>query len=200
MDPTTLDPAARPEASTRYAADGYLALRGLFDGAEVAAWRDECDRVFSIPGVVRKGNLRTRSRPSESGQPVIDRLDPVTDMSPVLRRLADDPRALEAAAIALGQRPVLFKDKLITKPPGTHGYGVHQDYMRWQFLPVPPEGVATVAVAFDPASAQSGAVEVFRDQHSRLLTPPGIVADPAEEDLDMGAVEPVSLQPGDVLL
>ena len=200
MAPTTLDPAFRREASTRYAADGYLALRALFDGAEVAAWRDECDLVFRLPGVVREGNLRARSRPSGSGRPVIDRLDPVTDLSPVLRQLAADPRVLEAAEIALGQRPVLFKDKLITKPPGTHGYGVHQDYMRWQFLPVPPDGVVTVAVAFDPASAESGAIEMFRGQHSRLLTAPGVVADPSEDDVGTENGQLIPLDPGDALL
>ena len=198
--PTTFDAEFRREAANRYDADGYLVLPGLFGASEVEAWREECDRLFSVPGVVREGNLRTRSRPSDSGRPVIDRLDPVTDLSPALRRLADDPRVLGAAGIALGQRPVLFKDKLITKPPGTHGYGVHQDYMRWQFLAVPADGVVTVAVAFDPASAESGAVEVFRGQHARLLTAPGVVADPGEEDLSTGAVELVPLQPGDVLL
>jgi 2-aminoethylphosphonate dioxygenase len=192
--------AEEPQSAATYERDGYLVLRGLLDVPEAARLGDECDRIFSLPGLVQEGNLRTRSRRSTSGGMVIDRLDPVIDLSAAFRRLADDPRVRAAAAVALGEEPVLFKDKLIIKPPGTHGYSLHQDYMRWQFLSVPAASLVSVAVAFDAASPGSGAVEVFGGQHGSLLTAPGEVADPTEADVAGGHPSLVALEPGDALL
>src|SRR5262249_23141563 len=61
-----------------------------------------------------------------------------------------------------GEEACLFKDKLIFKPPGLRGYGLHQDWIAW---PGFPRSFVTVLVPFDRADAANGCTEVFSGYH-----------------------------------
>lgn len=180
--------------------DGYLVRRGVVDAEAVARAREEIDRLFEDEALTRPGNGRTRLRPTVDGGAVVDRLDPVCDLSPVCAALSRDPRVTDVVAEALGPGPALFKDKVITKPPGTEGYGLHQDFMRWQTFGVPADDMATACVCLDRADQASGTLEVFTGQHRRLLTAPGATADPEPGDVDTDRAALVEMGPGDILL
>ncbi len=66
------------------------------------------------------------------GRKVVERIDPVIDVSALFNDVLQDNRILEPLRQMFGEDPVLFKDKLIFKVPGMRGYEMHQDYAWWQ--------------------------------------------------------------------
>lgn len=152
-----------------YRRKGYAAVPGLLDSNEVAALAGECDRLWTSADL-SAANLRAVARPTTAGGKQVDRLDPVSDLSPFIARIVRGPKFLAAAAAALGEAAVLMKDKLIFKSAGVHGYAVHQDYHVWQEMPVPAEALLTIAVAVDATHAANGAVQFYPGLHDRLHT------------------------------
>ena len=68
------------------------------------------------------------------GQPW--KIDPFVNISPLFSALTRDRRIMDRlASLYDGYEAVLFKDKLIFKPPDSHGNGLHQDYNWWQGFP-----------------------------------------------------------------
>ncbi|WP_278314646.1 phytanoyl-CoA dioxygenase family protein [Lolliginicoccus levis] len=165
------------EFTRDYAARGYAIARGAFTAAEAGAWRQECNRLVADPAIMSREAHRTVTRESLGGGKVVDRLDPVIDVSPVLAALVRDPRLLGMAAELLGEEAVLLKDKLIFKGPGVHGYTVHQDYTAWQEMPVPASSVLSLMVAIDRADAENGGVEFFPGLHHEHYAGPGLPED-----------------------
>jgi 2-aminoethylphosphonate dioxygenase len=159
-----MDPMAHgltPSQCAAYQRDGYVHLPALLAPDEVAALQKECARVQQDAALSDPRNLRAVTRRSTGGGMVVDRFDPVSDLSPLI----EDPRLLGAAADAMGCPVRLFKDKLIFKNPGAFGYEPHQDYTVWSELPPPAEALLSVLVAIDPATAANGAVRFFPGLH-----------------------------------
>ena len=190
-----------------YRRKGYAALRGLLDPDEIANLQEECDRLWTSADL-SPGNLRAVARPTTAGGRQIDRLDPVSDLSPLIARIVRAPKLLAAAAAVLGEPAVLMKDKLIFKSAGVHGYTVHQDYHVWQEMPVPAEALLTIALAVDATHAANGAVQFYPGLHDRLHTErctpsdlfspsSGVVPEPV-----LAGVEPelIPLSPGDAVI
>jgi ectoine hydroxylase-related dioxygenase (phytanoyl-CoA dioxygenase family) len=128
-------------------------------------------------------------------------LDPVRTISEPYAAVARDARMMGLAADVLGARAALFKDKLIMKPPGVFGYGLHHDYAYWADLGAAADEFATLFLALDPSDAVSGALELFPGLHHRTLAPHP--DDPL--DIDPAAVEGErsvmpTLAAGDVLM
>jgi ectoine hydroxylase-related dioxygenase (phytanoyl-CoA dioxygenase family) len=184
-----------------YRTSGYVVARGRFARAEVAAWRRECERLWALPGIADLRNLRVEPRGHLVGRPVLDRLDPVIDLSPLFARLVTDRRILGAVASVLGEAATLLKCKLVAKRPGTKGYLMHQDHPYWMWLGLPPDHMLTVYVAIDPAEEVSGAVELFPGLHDRRLpAPPDEPMDVDESAMDTTRGETPRLEAGDLLL
>jgi ectoine hydroxylase-related dioxygenase (phytanoyl-CoA dioxygenase family) len=105
------------------------------------------------------------------------------------------------ATAALGARSAFFKDKLITKPPGTYGYELHHDYAYWADLGVPPDEFVTLFLALDASDEATGGIELFPGLHGASLSPHP--DDPL--DLDPSVVDGIeprvaTLHAGDVLV
>jgi ectoine hydroxylase-related dioxygenase (phytanoyl-CoA dioxygenase family) len=189
------DVVLAPAEVDAYARRGFVVIPGVFGGDEVVAYAAECDRLEQS-GILDPDNLRTHVLNSDRPP---DRLDPLVDISPLFRELASSPRLTTPAGQILGDEALLFKDKVIFKPPGMKGYATHQDFAYWQWLPAPPEALLTVLVALDGATAENGAVEFFAGKHSSLLTAPGAPAD--VDATTLGAPgEIVETNPGDVVM
>lgn len=207
MNRNSSHPVAAPWVS-EYHSKGFVKLDGIFSRSEIDAVRIEYDRLFDDPEVLRVDSLRSASRRSLKSGTVLDRLDPVIDLSQSLKELTQDPRILKAAEAAIGEDVLLFKDKAIMKPPGAYGYGVHQDYTNWQELPVPPSLLITALVAIDKGNAENGGLELYpglhHDHYGSTETPndifnpsAGLVPDDRLHGTDP---ELVDVKPGDLLL
>ncbi len=208
MMSSTLHKGVNDQLRDQYWRQGFVVIRGLFTPQDMDVAGAEFDRLFNDPNILREDSLRSASRRSLLTNKVLDRLDPIIDLSPTLRRLTVDPRLLAAVENVLGEAALLFKDKAIMKPPGAYGYGVHQDYTNWQELPVPPQFLLSALVAIDGANAANGALEVYPGLHEKHLRPPEKPSDIFNPSAGLVApelladIEPVmtELDPGDVVL
>ena len=189
-----------PSELDAYRRDGHVVVGGLFGQDEVASWREECDRLWSSVRVERD-NPRVQWRGRVDGGQIADRIDPVLDISPVYDGLSRDARLVEVVTSLLNEAAIPFKAKLITKRPGTVGYGMHQDYPYWESLGLPAEEYVNALVAFDPFDRNSGSTELFSGMHhAKLAAPDGSPFDTDEALLVGRSSVVLDLAPGDVAL
>ena len=184
----------------RYVADGFVIVRGLLSPAEIAEASDEADRLFSRRDLIDSKNLRCRwQNHYQNGECRFDTFDPVIDLSPVMDRLAHDARILAAVGDLYGEDAFLFKDKLIYKPPGATGYGLHQDYIAWESF---PKSFVTVLVPIDAADEENGCTEVFPGYHqSGYLSPnDGNYHELSPSTIDEAKGVKLVLSPGDIAI
>ncbi|MDT7542501.1 MAG: 2-aminoethylphosphonate dioxygenase [Acidobacteriota bacterium] len=192
------------EALTReqieeYQRKGYVRLRALFNSDEVAAWSAESRRLLTL-GLAHADNWRAVSYRTETGLTIVDRFNPVIDISPLFRSLVRDERILRPVRELYGERMLLFKDKLIYKMPGVPGYAMHQDYALWQTF---PGHLANVIVSIDAARAENGGVEFFAGYHEQLLSAPHELRYMNAEEIariDPAAGEVAETEPGDIVI
>jgi ectoine hydroxylase-related dioxygenase (phytanoyl-CoA dioxygenase family) len=188
-----------PEQLSRYDAEGYLVLERALDESQIAQARAEADRLRES-NILHADNLRCRwQNHVDTGTRLLDTLDPVTDLSPVLETIALSPALTGAISEIYGEPACLFKDKLIYKPPGALGHSLHQDYISW---PGFPRTFTTALVALDAATAENGCLEVFAGYHRKGSLSPndGDYHDLPAALFDSRRRIALPLQPGDIAL
>ena len=192
-------PTLSSEQINTYQEKGYITLVGVFTPDEVRAWDDESKRLLRL-GLAHKDNLRTVTYRTSAGIPIVDRLNPVVDISPVFKALTEDERIMKLLRELYGEDMLLFKDKIIYKMPGVTGYEIHQDYSSWQVF---PRNLVNVIVSIDVADAGNGGVEFFPGYHDRLLSTPGelrYMNGQEAQQIDFSKAEVVKTNPGDIVI
>jgi hypothetical protein len=182
----------------QYAQDGFVIVRGLFTQDEISVLEDEAARLYQRSDLIDTDNIRCRwQNHFQTGECRFDCFDPVIDLSDACERAARSAKLLDLVGNLYGERPCLFKDKLIFKPPGAEGYRLHQDYIAWTSFPV---SFLTAIVALDACDAENGATEVFRGYHRRGYMSPkdGMYHHLPDDAVDASAGVVLSLDPGDV--
>jgi len=177
---------------------GYIALRGLFRPEEIASWQAECDRLL-LSEYVHPDNVRTPFRMNSGAHP--ERIDPAVDISPVFSALIADPRIVSVVEAIFRDRPLLFKDKIIFKAPGTKGYTMHQDQAWWRMCSA--DDMLSASIQIDGANAANGCIELFPGCHDRLRTPAGMSTNfrPGDDaGIDHSTGVKMETVPGDVLI
>jgi ectoine hydroxylase-related dioxygenase (phytanoyl-CoA dioxygenase family) len=180
-----------------YDRDGFVVLRGLFSSAEMAAAAAEANVLLRRNDLISVRNLRCRWQTSvTSGECSFETFDPVIDLAPACRAIAEHPRLLAELADLYGEPACLFKDKLIYKPPGLPGYGLHQDWIAW---PGFPRSFLTVVVPLDSTDAANGCTEVFPGYHTggSLSQEDGQYHELPAGTVDETRCVPLALEPGD---
>jgi ectoine hydroxylase-related dioxygenase (phytanoyl-CoA dioxygenase family) len=180
--------------------NGFLILRSFFSPEWIAEARVEAEALLERRDLISTANIRCRWQPNvETGACEFETFDPVIDIGPVCRRLALAPHLLEMLAELYGEEACLFKDKLIFKPPGVKGYGLHQDWIAW---PGFPRSFLTVLIPIDASSVENGCTEVFPGCHRHGCLSP---EDGDYHELPPGLIDetkgvPLELEPGDVAI
>jgi ectoine hydroxylase-related dioxygenase (phytanoyl-CoA dioxygenase family) len=185
---------------TDYDRDGFVVVRGLFSSTEMTEALPEADRLFQRRDLIDTSNLRCRWQNNvETGECTFETFDPVIDIGPVCRRLAFAAQLLEVLDEIYGEPARLFKDKLIFKPPGVKGYGLHQDWIAW---PGFPRSFLTVLVPFDAADEENGCTILYGGYHHRgtLSTEDGSYHELPADSVDDAGATPLILEPGDVAI
>jgi 2-aminoethylphosphonate dioxygenase len=192
---------AHPETATRaeYDRHGFVVVRGLYTPEEMAAASAEADRLLKeYVHLKSTRNIRCRWQDNVyTGECTFETFDPVIDLSPICERLARHPQLMALLATLYGEPAHLFKDKLIYKPPGVKGYGLHQDWIAWEGF---PRSFLTVLVPFDRADRANGCTVVYPGYHRNGSLSPedGDYHElPADTVAEFTAV-PLILEPGDV--
>lgn len=196
----SLVPAKFDSLARQFEAEGYAVLPGVFSADEVAELDREAQALLERRDLIDTNNLRCRWQDDvDTGTCVFDAFDPVIDLASACSRIARDERLMDLVHAVYGQPGHLFKDKLIFKPPGARGYGLHQDYIAW---PSFPRSFLTLVVAIDCADSTSGCIEVFPRYHRQgSLTP----SDGNYHEIPLDAIDEstgvkLQLDPGDVAL
>jgi hypothetical protein len=201
MNRTATVPAARRDLREEYERDGFVIVRGLFSPEEIGQAAIEADRLLAEYDHLKNVmNLRCRWRTNVyTGECTFETFDPVCDIAPVCGGIALDQRLMDVLACLYGEPAHLFKDKLIFKPPGVEGYGLHQDWIAW---PSFPRSFLTVLVPLEAVDRDNGCTIVYPGLHrSGPLTP----LDGEYHELPASAVDesqavPLVLAPGDVAM
>ncbi len=197
----TLDRAALPsEQRDFYHEQGYLILRDFFPSQLMAEAASEADALWRRHDLIAIDNLRCRWQTNiHTGVREFETFDPVLDLAPVCARIAHDARLLAVLAALYGDEACLFKDKLIFKPPGVNGYGLHQDWIAW---PGFPRSFLTVLVPLDGADANNGCTQVFPGyhQHGPLAPEDGQYHELSLTLIDETRGVNLELDPGDVAI
>lgn len=189
-----------PYQLARYHTRGYVAVRDRFGPDDVARWQAECDRLWGALSQ-EPADGRVQFRAHQNGTAIADRIDPLLDVSPLFHWLARDPRIVEPVESVLAGPAKVVKAKLITKRPGTRGYGLHQDFPYWRQMGMPADDLITVQIAIDPATEESGGVELWPGMHHEVLPPPpDSPLDVAESAVATVTAELIPLSRGDLLL
>ena len=187
-----------------YARDGFVGVRGLNPPAEMAAASTEADRLLAeyehLKSVRNLRGAGGRTTVFTGRACTFETFDPVIDLSPICRA-ASPPTPAQLLALArmslYGEPAFLFKDKLIYKPPGVKGYGLHQDWIAWEGF---PRSFLTVLVPFDSADRDNGCTVVYPGyHHNGVLSPAdGQYHELPAETVDVSTAVPLVLEPGDV--
>ena len=183
-----------------YEEQGFVVVRGLLARADMRRAAAEAGALLERKDLISSRNLRCRWQPNViTGDCQFETFDPVIDIAPVCRELAFDPRLLAVLAALYGEEACLFKDKLIFKPPGVKGYGLHQDWIAW---PGFPRSFLTVLVPFDRADPHNGCTEVFPGYHKNGTLSP---EDGHYHELSLDLIDEskgvlLELEPGDVAI
>jgi ectoine hydroxylase-related dioxygenase (phytanoyl-CoA dioxygenase family) len=202
MTHTLLASSAPLAAALReeYEDQGFVILRGLFAPAEIARAAAEAEALYHRHDLISTRNLRCRFQPNVvTGECQFETFDPVIDLSPVCRELAHDSRLLSVLETLYSEQACLFKDKLIFKPPGVKGYGLHQDWIAW---PGFPRSFLTVLIPIDASTVENGCTEVFPGYHRQGSLSP---EDGHYHELSFDRIEeakgvPLELEPGDIAI
>jgi ectoine hydroxylase-related dioxygenase (phytanoyl-CoA dioxygenase family) len=177
---------------------GFVVARGLLDGGTIERARGEALALHERRELISPRNLRCRFQASRAtGESTFETFDPICDLSPATRALAEDGRLLALLGELYGEPAALFKDKLIYKPPGCPGYGLHQDWIGW---PGFPRSFLTVLAPLDAATRDNGCTIVYPGYHrTGALSPEdGQYHELAPDSVDEARAVPLELQPGDV--
>jgi ectoine hydroxylase len=111
----------------QYRTQGYLVLDRLFTEHEIAQWRAELDRLREDPQMQQRDETIT-----ERGSNAVRSIFAVHRLSPMMRRLARDPRLLHVAQYLLGDAVYIHQSRLNYKPgfSGKEFYW-HSDFETW---------------------------------------------------------------------
>jgi len=183
-----------------YHEQGYLVLRDFLPPALMAQAAEEAGALLQRRDLIAENNLRCRWQINvHTGAREFETFDPIIDLSPLCARIAADARLLAVLAALYGEEACLFKDKLIFKPPGAKGYGLHQDWIAW---PGFPRSFLTVLAPFDRADGDNGCTQVFPGYHKNgPLTPQdGSYHELPLELIDEGRGVNLEMERGDVAI
>jgi ectoine hydroxylase-related dioxygenase (phytanoyl-CoA dioxygenase family) len=189
------------EQCASYQEQGFLIVREVFSAERMAAAAREAETLLLRRDLIDVQNIRCRWQPNvQTGATCeFETFDPVIDLSPQCESLALDPKLLALLEDLYGEEACLFKDKLIFKPPGLKGYGLHQDWIAW---PGFPRSFLTVLVPFDRADAENGCTEVFAGYHRQGCLSPedGDYHELPPALVDEAEAIPLELDSGDIAI
>ena len=183
------------DQAAAFARDGFVVMRGVFSAGESLAHARAIDALAARPLEPGAQMVYFEDSLVEPGARVLSRIEKFVECDGELARLVFDDRIVGPASALLGDRAVLFKEKVNFKMPGGGGFTPHQDVQPgWdRYAPY----FLSVLVAVDANTIENGCLELAAGHHRRGLI--GRKWMPLEGD-ELAGVEFVRypMAPGDV--
>lgn len=163
--------AVTPEQEARFHEQGFLAIENAFSPQAVQGALDGMLRLIGgeVPGY-RGIQFESTARdllPSlaaEQRQDVVRKISHFTQHDARLHAIATHPRMLAVCERLIGDKPGIFEDKALIKPPRIgREKPWHQDHAYWN-LPLDAR-VVTAWIALDHASLENGCMFLIPGSH-----------------------------------
>ncbi len=186
-------PTIPAQAVEDFRRDGFAVIRGGFDAPAITAisqWTEELARGPEVSGGPWVYHESSRLNP---GQKLISRIENFSRHHGGFRTLAETLAG--SVATFLGERAVLFKEKINFKMPGGDGFKPHQDSQAgWGDY---ADYFLNVMLCIDPATLENGCLELVAGYQHRGLYREW---EPLTE-ADMAGMDfvPVPTAPGDLV-
>jgi ectoine hydroxylase-related dioxygenase (phytanoyl-CoA dioxygenase family) len=184
-----------PEELNAFKSDGYVIVRGLYSKTEmktVSGWIDEL-----ISREPQKGHemLYYEDSLKEPGKRIVSRIENFSDYHEGFKKLFHEARLIERVESLLGEKTVLFKEKINFKMPGGAGFEPHQDIQPgWDDY---ASYFISILITVDPSPIEHGCLELSAGHHKRGLL--GEKWKPlTPEQLKGVHFTPFPMEPGDV--
>jgi hypothetical protein len=185
------------EARALFARDGMLVLPGFFsaaEAAEIAQWTEE---LQAAPEEVGRHWVYWENTRTEPVERVIQRIENFCPFHAGFDRLLRHDRLSAAVSNVLGDRALLFKEKINFKMPRAPGFTPHQDQAAgWsRYAPF----FVTAMVTIDATTVENGCLEIAPGWHDKGLLSPEWEPIPDDTVAQMN-MKPLPTAPGDVVL
>lgn len=157
---------------------GFVKVESLFSFDEINSVNSEIDRILNSE-IISEHNLRTVFKASQDSTFYLEKIDPITDISLQISRIANDNRIVDICKELLNDDVYLFKDMLILKEPNADGFELHQDYAWWQPVDsnnlkiLNPSKIISVVLSINDATEMNGPIIFYPSLHSSLITTKG---------------------------
>lgn len=199
-DPVVYGDGKYADALTReqldsYESDGFLLLENLFSEQEVAALIAEVERMTRDPAIARREESIT-----EPGSDAVRSIFMVHALSPILERLAREPRLINVARQILGSEVYLHQTRANMKPgfKGKEFYW-HSDFETWHVEDgMPSMRALSCSVLLSDNDATNGPLMLVPGSHRHFIscvgeTPSNHYKQSLKKQ-EYGVPDPVSLQ------
>jgi len=195
--------ALTDEQHAAYEKDGYLILRGFFDGERVSTIRNFFD-TLAAEGKPVPGHWEPETGPETNGNPLkrYPRVMMPHRFHSITRDVLLDQRLREVLSALFGEEPIATQSMFYYKPPGALGQALHQDNF---YLRVKPGTCVAAWIAIDRTRPENGGLYVVPGTHKMSVICPE-KADASKSfttelvRLPPGTkAVPVNMEPGDVL-
>jgi 2-aminoethylphosphonate dioxygenase len=183
------------EQESAFDRDGYLVVPAMYSAEEIAELSKCIDELVACSEEVGKQMSYFENSLLEPGKRILSRIEKFVDYQVGLRELAYGERMLGYVSELLGEKALLFKEKINFKLPGGGGFEAHQDIQPgWDDY---CQYFISVLVTIDDSNKENGCLELASGHHKRGLL--GKKWEPLKDD-QLSGVEFVEypMKPGDV--
>ncbi|MBI3544738.1 MAG: phytanoyl-CoA dioxygenase family protein [Deltaproteobacteria bacterium] len=185
-----------PEQLKFWDENGFVHLKGHYAEsrrAELKSWVELLEGLPETPGKWMKYFEK-----DAAGNRLLCRVEDFIPHHAGLAELIRGKETLDLVGELMGERALLFKEKINFKLPGGKGFAPHQDAPA--FTTFNQKYHITLMISVDPTTIDNGCLEVVRGRHKE-----GTMAQEKDGSLSAKVVgelrwEPVTTEPGDVLL
>lgn len=177
--------------------NGYIHLPGSLSAVETLELERWTAGLAELPETPGKWMKYFETSRVDRDRTLLCRIENFAPYHEEFSRFLRDEARMAVLAQLLGERAVLFKEKINFKLPGGNGFAPHQDAPAYTTFGQTYH--VTLMISVDPSSRENGCLEIVRGQHKR-----GILLQEADGTLRRDVVasllwEPIVTRPGDVL-
>ena len=174
--------------------DGFVLHRNLYHADEVATMARAIDEIAARTPTPGKEMVYLEDRQDTSNKKILSRIEKFLDFHDELKEAIFANGLAERVGELLGDKAVLFKEKINFKLPGGEGFTPHQDIQPgWDdYAPY----FVSVLITIDASTVENGCLELAAGHHRRGMlgerwTPLN------EQQLEGVTFEPFETKPGD---
>ena len=184
-----------PQDLLDYRRDGFTLVRGMYSASETRRLSDHIDEFSARKPEWGKAMVYFEDSLLEKGKRVLSRIEKFADYHTGLKDFVYDERMTGRASELLGDKPVLFKEKINFKLSGGGGFTPHQDIQPgWdEYAPF----FLSVLITVDNSTVENGCLELAAGHHTRGLIGRKWQALEGDELKGM-EFKPAPMAPGDV--